>query len=316
MIMKQIGGLPVYDYFDRFHPHILDVQHGKLDHWETHGTQLYVKSTGRLILLYVYEGQGLMELDDQPHWLTEGSVAQIPIKRKLVLRNLPPGPMRYFMIQYDYRLINWEGTSARCEEPADKRLPFGPVVPMTDQRGLRSDMQLLYRIWSGRGDGYAGQAKLLFFNLLLHIVEQLQEQRDDSAERSIADCVNYIHNHYDEPLDRDMLARRVSLSRSYFSVLFKKYVGCSPVQYITKVRLEKAMQLLRGSGKPIAVVALEVGFRDPLYFSRVFVREVGMTPRSYRDARYVRGPSLAESNAAAPRERTDASKAADITGFQ
>ncbi|BBI31609.1 AraC family transcriptional regulator [Cohnella abietis] len=275
----------MYEFFDRFYPHILDVQHGKLEHWETQGTQLYKKSTGKLCLLYVYEGQGIMELDGQPYSLAGGSIAQIPVRRKLIIRNSPPGPLRYFMIQYDFKLIKWQGALTRCEEPVEKCLPFELVVPMMDHRGLRSDMQLLYRIWSGKKEGFSGQAKLLFFNLLLRISEQLYErEKDDSAERSIMDCVNYINNHYQESLERGLLARKVSLSRSYFSVLFKKYVGCSPVQYITRVRLDKAMQLLRGSNKSVSVVALEVGYHDPLYFSRVFAREVGVTPRAYREA--------------------------------
>ncbi|QJD82015.1 helix-turn-helix transcriptional regulator [Cohnella herbarum] len=275
----------MYAFFDRFYPHILDVIHGKLDHWETQGTQLYKKSTGKLCLFYVYEGLGVMELDGHSYPLAEGSIAQIPVKRKLIIRNSPPGPLRYFMIEYDYKLIKWQDEPTGFEESPEKRLPFDLVVPMMDHRGLRSDMQLLYRVWSERQEGYSGQAKLLFYQLILRIGEQLVErQKDDSAERSIMDCVNYINNHYHESLEREQLARKVSLSRSYFSVLFKKYVGCSPVEYITRVRLDKAMQLLRGSNKSVSVVALEVGFHDPLYFSRVFTREIGVTPRDYREA--------------------------------
>lgn len=275
----------MYDFFDRFYPHILNVVQGKLEHWETQGTQFYRKSTGRLSLFYVYEGQGSIELDGEKHPLSEGSVAQIPARRRLVIRNAPEIPLRYFMIEYDFKLVKWQGELTRCEEPPEKWLPFGPVEPLADHRGLRSEMLLLYRVWSEKKNGYSGQAKLLFFNLLLRISDQLHErQKDDSAERSIMDCVNYINNHYQESLERGSLARKVSLSSSYFSVLFKRYVGCSPVQYITKVRLDKAMQMLRGSNKPVAVVALEVGFHDPLYFSRVFTREIGVTPRAYREA--------------------------------
>lgn len=275
----------MYAFFDRFYPQILDVFHGKLEHWETHGTQIYKKSTSKLCLFYVYEGQGVMELDGKPYMLAEGIIAQIPVRRKLLIRNAPPHPLRYFMIEYDFKMINWQAELTQCEEPPEKCLPFDLVVPLMDHRGLRSDMQLLYRIWSERKEGFSGQVKLLFFNLILRISEQLYErQKDDSAERSIRDCVNYIHNHYQESLERELLARKVSLSGSYFSVLFKKYVGCSPVQYITRVRLDKAMQLLRGSNKTVSVVALEVGFHDPLYFSRVFTREIGVTPRAYREA--------------------------------
>lgn len=166
----------------------------------------------------------------------------------------------------------------------EKRLPFDLVVPMMDQAGMRAEMMNLHSIWTQKKQGFSGAAKLMFFHIIHRVYEQQNDRNEeDTTERTILECVRYIDNNYTQTLEREKLARQVSVSSSYFSVLFKKYVGCSPVQYIMRVRLNKAMKLLRESSKPVSVVAFEVGFRDPLYFTRVFSREVGVTPREYRE---------------------------------
>jgi AraC-like DNA-binding protein len=127
--------------------------------------------------------------------------------------------------------------------------------------------------------------KLAFLALLHYVNDQLSAQRQESeVEKAIRASAMYIEQYYNNRIDRDMLARQVSLSSSYYSVLFKQYMGCTPVQYITRVRMDKAMQLLKESNLPVSEVARQVGFEDALYFTRVFSHSLGLTPRAYRKA--------------------------------
>lgn len=89
-----------------------------------------------------------------------------------------------------------------------------------------------------------------------------------------------------ESLDGDVpiaaLARECGLSVGYFSRAFKKSVGETPHRWLTRCRVETAKSLLRERDLPLASVARACGFADQSHFSRVFGREVGITPGTWR----------------------------------
>ncbi|WP_455718474.1 helix-turn-helix transcriptional regulator [Anaerosporobacter sp.] len=71
-------------------------------------------------------------------------------------------------------------------------------------------------------------------------------------------------------------------------MLFKKKIGKTVLQYLTEVRMEAAKELLEDRRVKLSQVALRVGFRDSGYFSKVFHRYVGVSPRVYREKNYFR----------------------------
>ena len=72
------------------------------------------------------------------------------------------------------------------------------------------------------------------------------------------------------------------LSVSHFSELFREQVHQSPLSYFTQLKIRAACRLLDLSGKPVKAVALETGYSDPYYFSRVFKKVMGISPENYR----------------------------------
>ena len=78
------------------------------------------------------------------------------------------------------------------------------------------------------------------------------------------------------------MARAINISTNYLSAVFSQKMGLSFVEYLTQKRMARARQLLRQSGRRTGEVAAEVGYRDPRYFSFVFKKTQGCTPREYR----------------------------------
>jgi AraC family transcriptional regulator of arabinose operon len=83
-------------------------------------------------------------------------------------------------------------------------------------------------------------------------------------------------------LDVSRLARAVNLSVSRFAHLFREQLGVSPQQFVERRRLDAACRLLELTRRPIASIAAEVGYPDPLYFSTRFRRHTGISPTAYR----------------------------------
>jgi AraC-like DNA-binding protein len=78
------------------------------------------------------------------------------------------------------------------------------------------------------------------------------------------------------------LARQAGYSPSHFRALFTEYYGIQPGQYIRRLRINEAKQLLRETRKPIKQIALELGYADPVSFHRSFTSATGQTPATYR----------------------------------
>jgi signal transduction histidine kinase/DNA-binding response OmpR family regulator len=106
-----------------------------------------------------------------------------------------------------------------------------------------------------------------------------------TARRLVRKAIAYLNEHYSEPISRDQLANYVSVSENYLTHCFHQEVGISPMTYLNRYRIKQARALLETSDQNITEVALTVGFSDSTYFSRVFQREVGVSPGAYRRGR-------------------------------
>ncbi|MCD8023244.1 MAG: response regulator [Lachnospiraceae bacterium] len=101
---------------------------------------------------------------------------------------------------------------------------------------------------------------------------------DDVVEKIMI----YIQRNYQKDLNQDFIASLFYLNRSYLSTLFKSRTGMKFVDYLNKVRLEKAMELLATSDRKMYQIARSVGYDNVKYFFRVFKKSTGLTPEQYR----------------------------------
>ncbi|MCP4315064.1 MAG: AraC family transcriptional regulator [Hyphomicrobiales bacterium] len=102
------------------------------------------------------------------------------------------------------------------------------------------------------------------------------------ADAQLGKALKLIHLKPEAPLTVEQLAREAGMSRSAFSDRFKSVIGLSPKEYLTKMRLLTAGDLLNGGGYPIPQIAEKVGYNSEISFARAFKREMGMTPSKYR----------------------------------
>lgn len=109
-----------------------------------------------------------------------------------------------------------------------------------------------------------------------------QHKLSSEAQRLVRKAMAYVQQNFQEPISRQDLARHVGMSDDYLTYCFRQELGMTPIAYLNRYRVMQAKGLLRGTDKTITQIALEVGFSDSGYFSRVFRREVGVAPDAYR----------------------------------
>ena len=122
-----------------------------------------------------------------------------------------------------------------------------------------------------------------------NLLEKAMELRDqESVNRSktvLKRALEYIEENYTkDTVSLNEVASTVDVSANYFSAIFSQEMEMTFTEYITKKRMERAKLLLRQTEKHSGEIAVEVGFRDPHYFSFVFKKTQGCTPREYRSS--------------------------------
>lgn len=123
-----------------------------------------------------------------------------------------------------------------------------------------------------------------FTQLLAQVSRRLARQETGRAEwkfEKLIAVLESMHNDSTAYHSIEEYATQCHLSRSRFLHLFKQYTGLSPHAYVTRIRLEKAKDLLINTTLSVAEISRIVGYPDPLYFSRIFKKYTGVSPKMY-----------------------------------
>ena len=131
------------------------------------------------------------------------------------------------------------------------------------------------------------QSEKTAVNYIVRIIKKALELREKTASNRYGDIVgevmDYIEQNYaDEELSLNLLASHVNFSPNHLSMIFSQQTGKTFIKYLTDLRMNKAKELLRCTGKRSSSIAVEVGYRDPHYFSYLFKKTQGITPTQYR----------------------------------
>lgn len=102
-------------------------------------------------------------------------------------------------------------------------------------------------------------------------------------------ALSFIEDNYNRDISLVEIAEKVSMNPSYFSVMFKREVGETYMDYLIRLRIEKAQELLATTCEKVYKVGECVGYHNPKYFSRIFRQVTGMTPNEYREGKDLTG---------------------------
>ena len=119
--------------------------------------------------------------------------------------------------------------------------------------------------------------------LIYRALELSNQALESQSKKLIKKAMGYIEENYaKETISLNEVAGAVEVSANYFSTVFRQETEMTFTEYVTQKRMEKAKQLLRQTERQSGDIATEVGFKDPHYFSFVFKKTQGCTPREYR----------------------------------
>ncbi len=226
-------------------------------------------------LIYVTEGALKVVQNDKIITAEKGSVILFPPRYKYQYFGEPP--LKYFYAHFTGSYV--EKFLSDCG--------FSPLPCIKKSNysfKINGEFNNLLEEYNFGSSLKIQKCAYLLENLLLSISDSLVK----TEERfSVDNSLNYIHSNYTKKLEIPQLAKMQNLSNSRYVSLFREKIGKSPNKYIIDLRVSLAKDLLSNTDKPIKEIAEKVGYIDPYFFSAIFKKHVGVSPKTYRKNNFI-----------------------------
>jgi len=166
---------------------------------------------------------------------------------------------------------------------------FESIARQLTEWGVHMNLKILegayYRSRVLSKDQYAGLIRLLeiFAQQLSAMANRTMVQDSESEPPMIRRAKAYIAGHYGDPVNLDEIARVMHVSTFYFCKMFRKATGLTFTDYLGRVRVERAKNLLLNPRLRVSEIAYTVGFQSLTHFNRIFRRTTGEAPTAFRD---------------------------------
>ena len=228
------------------------------------------------IFIYCMDGRGVIELNNKKIMLERGMAFTIPQNTAHT----------YYADEKDPWSILW--THFKGEE-IDRFLPHDlevkPIVLISPEEN-ESIQKYFIRLFEISQNGYTLGNMICLSQLLKTILSETyffeRESVLSKANRNLTKAVNYMYANLNKGLTLNEVEIYMGLSKSYLNLIFKQYTKKSPLEFYTHLKMQQACKYLKLTNMFIYEISENLGYEDQYYFSRIFKKEMGVSPREYR----------------------------------
>ena len=151
-------------------------------------------------------------------------------------------------------------------------------ITPSDSKAIESRFLHLLNVWQENGS--INLIKSVLFDILAHLEADAAPKKPKS---DISSCMEYIRAHFTDPgFTVEALCHGEHASHSTLQRKFKRDLGMTPKQYVTRLRMNKALDLLSEGDRSVRAIAYECGYNDEKYFSKAFKQFYGCSPANFR----------------------------------
>ncbi|MES2454245.1 MAG: AraC family transcriptional regulator [Bacteroidota bacterium] len=231
------------------------------------------------ILIYCLHGKGYFTIGKEKHELLPNQFIHIPATAEYQRYGADPqDPWSIYWVHYRGDKIEGFNNSLNITlSNGVQQIPF-------NEKGIAIWENIYHSLEMGYSMDNLCNASLCLYHFIAtfafpdkHILTEKKES-DDMVNQTILNMKANLGG----KLTVKEMSEHVKLSSSHFSNLFRKSTGISPIDYFIHLKMQRACQLLYSKDVKIKRIADELGYEDPFYFSRIFKKNMGMSPEQYR----------------------------------
>lgn len=239
-----------------------------------------IQGVEKYVFQYTLSGQGAITFEDKQYSLHRGDAFFVQL----------PSQHCYFLPESSE---SWEfiyitligGAATSCWNFIHDHA--GKIVPIPPEASL---IQLLHRILQETNeekmiDAYLSSARAYEFIMECYRFTKNLNTTNQELPEPISRVITFLHQQYGDYITVEKMAVIAGLSSYYFIKQFRKYTNTTPSQYLTKVRIKKASEMLRHTDLSIKDIAAKTGYENSNYFNKVFRKITGFTPGEFRESR-------------------------------
>ncbi len=235
-------------------------------------------------LWLITKGSGKVVLDGETFLVAPGSLVVFTPGMICNKKTTSTDFLEFYFVRFAYSMVFEEKGRWYFRQPEEVPFPLKGVYMIKNMSKAVHLLEQINSLSKRRGADVAFEQRLLFQQLLLTFIKDFHSQALSGDTKQVIEAtIDYMVHHYQSTITLNDLAERAELSKSHYSRLFKKYIGYSPIDYLTHLRIDRAKELLAHSDIRIKEVSQQVGYEDELYFSRTFKKIVGVSPTQFSD---------------------------------
>lgn len=234
------------------------------------------KGSEEFILLYCTEGEGYINLEKEFHSLKANTYFILPkhIPHKYGSSFKNPWSIYWIHFTGAYSDFLYQRYKEEFLDPVIE-IPYDPI-----RIKLLEDLMDLTE-----HDLTAYKMELLHMQLIQLISSFIYKSRNDTEDEknSIHQSINFMKENVDQKISIKELANLTNYSVTHYSQLFREQTGYSPIQYFLRLKIQLSCQYLYFSKLTIKEICKKIGIEDPYYFSRLFKKQMLISPKEYRN---------------------------------
>lgn len=190
-------------------------------------------------------------------------------------------PLKFISVHFSFINVEFDNNKWKIETEKDD-LPLQDVQLLDNYYGIKNLMKGMLEVWFQKFPDYEFVSKTMLQQIIFKIFRSIEAKSPNySNSLKVKEVIKFMTENIEKKITLVGLSQRVNLSPTYLAKIFKKTTGYSIIEFFNKMKMDKAKELIMEGDKKVKEVAEILGYKDEFYFSRIFKKIEGISPKEF-----------------------------------